>query len=37
MQDGLVCLFDIVTLQEEDALIAVKNSNASVVRTLIKQ
>ena len=32
IQDGLVCAFDLATLQEEDALLAVKNSNASVVR-----
>ena len=31
IQDGLVCVFDLATLQEEDALLAVKNSNASVV------
>ena len=26
-----MCVFDLATLQEEDALLAVKNSNASVV------
>ena len=35
IQDGLVCVFDLTTLQEEDALLAVKNSNASVVRPIV--
>ena len=30
MQDGLVCLFDLHSMEEEDALISVKNSEASV-------
>lgn len=37
IQDGLVCVFDLATLQEEDALLAVKNSNASVVRHMAIQ
>ena len=35
-QDGLVCLFDLSTMEEEESLMSVKNSESSVVRKVLK-